>query len=166
MGFQADGDALFGGFVAKWSNASQKCLALLVERAARGGIVAAGAGGDIGNAQLVGDTECLAELLDPGIGSEIGVSGEADGGLPVLLQKILDMSELFRGRVAADVLGPARHRGKLDAGVSSRGSAGETFLEGVGVIAIRAKGQPIGHGLPSSRMVPGYWLSLAARAVP
>ena len=153
VGFQTDGDALFGGFVAQRANAGQECLALLVERTVRRGIVSAGAGGDIGNAQLVGDIERLAEFLDAGVGGQVGVTGEADRGLAVLLQQVLDVRELFRGGVAANMLGPARNRGELDAGVSGRGRASEAFLERVRVIAIGAKRQPIGHGLPSSRCV-------------
>ena len=42
-----------------------------------------------------------------------------------------------------------------------RGGTGQAFFERVGVITIGAKRQPIGHVLPSSRLVTGYSFSLA-----
>ena len=108
MRFQTDSDAHRRRFIAERPNSGQKHFSLLVERAMRGGVVPTGAGGDKGNAQLVGDVQRFAELCHATVAGQIGVPGKADRGLPILLQQVLDMRELFVSGVAADMLGPAR----------------------------------------------------------
>ncbi len=82
--------------------------------------MATAAGRDHGNAEPLAKTERFAELPNPNIRSEIGVPGKGDRGQPIFLQQVFHITDLFQFGVTPDMLGPARHRGQLDAGESCR----------------------------------------------
>ena len=114
VGLQADVDAVPRRFVGERADALQERRALILETAAGGVGVAAGRGRDLGDPELAGQIERLAELRHALVADEIGVPGEADRRQAVLGQQVLDPLDLGIVGVAADVLGPAGDAGQLD----------------------------------------------------
>ena len=134
-----------GRFVGERADALQERRALVVETAAGGVGVAAGRGRDLGDPELAGEIERLAELRHAFVADEIGVAGETDRRQSVLSQQVFHSLNLGIVGIAADVLRPAGNAGQLDRPEPGAGDAIQRLLEGVRVVACwstRRDGQP------------------------
>ena len=134
VGLQADVDAVLRRFVGERTDALQEGRPLILETAARGVGMATGRGRDLGDPELAGDVERLAELRHALVADEIGVAGETDRRQSVLSQQVLHPLNLGVVGIAADVLRPAGNAGQLDRPESGAGDAVQRLFEAVRVI--------------------------------
>src|SRR5215207_1290568 len=131
MRLEADVDPVLRRFDGEWADALKERRALVCETAAGGVGMTAGRGRDLGDPELPGQIERLAELRDALVADQIGMPREAHRGQTVLGEQILDPLYLGIIGITPDMLSPTGDAAQLHGREPSPRDTVERLLEAV-----------------------------------